>query len=184
MQEVEARFGLAVPGRSIGPWPRRTGAPQAPRPDGTGPPARAGSVAHRDHRARAVSNGHHGQRRTAGHLASDSGSRHDADGWIRLWSRRPGVRVPYPTAAGLRSLSTRQVVTEDRPHPSRIRHKIGCALVIPMIIQTILLSPSGPDWIDAASNLSRHDPTSAVQSDTKHLARNRKVVGSVVRILL
>jgi hypothetical protein len=26
---VEARIGLAVPGRPIGPWPRRTGAPQA-----------------------------------------------------------------------------------------------------------------------------------------------------------
>jgi hypothetical protein len=29
MQEVEARFGLAVPGRPIGPWSRRTGAPGA-----------------------------------------------------------------------------------------------------------------------------------------------------------
>jgi hypothetical protein len=29
MQEVEARFGLAVPGRPIGPWSRRTGAPEA-----------------------------------------------------------------------------------------------------------------------------------------------------------
>jgi hypothetical protein len=47
-----------------------------------------------------------------------------------------------------------------------------------MIIQTILLSPSGSVWIDAAPNVSRQDPTSAVQADTKHLTRNRKVVGS------
>jgi hypothetical protein len=52
-------------------------------------------------------------------------------------------------------VSTRQVVIEDRPHPSRIRHKIECALVIPMVIQTILLSPFGPDQIDAAPNVSR-----------------------------
>jgi hypothetical protein len=47
-----------------------------------------------------------------------------------------------------------------------------------MIIQTILLYPSGSDQIDEAPNVSRQDPTSAVQSDTKHLTRNRKVVGS------
>jgi hypothetical protein len=91
---------------------------------------------------------------------------------------KAGVRVPHPTAAGLRPLSTRQVVTEDRPHPSRIRHQIDCALIIPMIIQTILLSPSGSDQIDAAPNVSRHDPSGAVQVDAEHLTRNRKVVGS------
>jgi hypothetical protein len=47
-----------------------------------------------------------------------------------------------------------------------------------MIIQTILLYPSGAVWTDAASNVSRQDPTSAGQSDAKHLTRNRKVVGS------
>jgi hypothetical protein len=51
-------------------------------------------------------------------------------------------------------------------------------MVIPMVIQTILLGPSGPDQIDAASNVSRLDPSAAVQSDAEHLARNRKVVGS------
>jgi hypothetical protein len=49
-------------------------------------------------------------------------------------------------------------------------------MVIPMVIQTILLDPSGPDQTDAASNVSRQDPTGAVQSDAEHLARNRKVV--------
>jgi hypothetical protein len=48
-------------------------------------------------------------------------------------------------------------------------------LIIRLIIQTILLQPSGPVWIDAASNVSRQDPTSAVRFDAEHLARNRKV---------
>ena len=47
-----------------------------------------------------------------------------------------------------------------------------------MIIQTIRLDPSGAVWTDAAPNVSRQDPTSAVQADAAHLARNRKVVGS------
>jgi hypothetical protein len=51
-------------------------------------------------------------------------------------------------------------------------------LIIPMIIQTIQLHPSGPDWIDAAPNVSRQDPSCSVQSDAKHLTRNRKVEGS------
>jgi hypothetical protein len=59
-----------------------------------------------------------------------------------------------------------------------IRRRIECALIIPMIIQTTDLHPSGSDQMDAAANVSRHDPTSAVQFDAKHLARNRKVVGS------
>jgi hypothetical protein len=85
------------------------------------------------------------------------------------------VRAPHPTAAGLRSLSTRQVVIEDRPHPSRIRHKIECALIIPMIIQSILLGPPGAVWTDAALNVSRLDPSGAVQIDAEHPSRNRKV---------
>jgi hypothetical protein len=51
-------------------------------------------------------------------------------------------------------------------------------LIIPMIIQTILLDPSGAGWTDAAPNLSRQDPSCSVQSDAEHLARNRKVEGS------
>jgi len=46
-------------------------------------------------------------------------------------------------------------------------------MVIPMVIQSIRLHPSGPDQADAASNVSRGNPTSAVRSDWKHLPRNR-----------
>jgi hypothetical protein len=59
-----------------------------------------------------------------------------------------------------------------------MRRRIECALVIPMIIQTILLDLSRAVWTDAAPNVSRQDPTSAVQVDAEHLARNRKVEGS------
>jgi hypothetical protein len=48
---VEACTGLAVPGRPIGPWSQRTGAPEDVRDrDGTGPSVRTGSVVHRDYR--------------------------------------------------------------------------------------------------------------------------------------
>jgi hypothetical protein len=47
-----------------------------------------------------------------------------------------------------------------------------------MIIQTIGLDPSGTVWIDDAPNVSRLDPSGAVQADAKHPTRNRKVVGS------
>jgi hypothetical protein len=36
MHVLKARIGLAVPGRPISPWSRRTGAPQASATDGTG----------------------------------------------------------------------------------------------------------------------------------------------------
>jgi hypothetical protein len=51
-------------------------------------------------------------------------------------------------------------------------------LIIPMIIQTIGLDPSGAVWTDEASNVSRLDPSGAVQVDAEHPSRNRKVVGS------
>jgi hypothetical protein len=44
-----------------------------------------------------------------------------------------------------------------------------------MIIQTILLYPSGADWTDDASNVSRLDPTGSDQIDAEHPSRNRKV---------
>jgi hypothetical protein len=119
-----ASIGLAVPGRRSVPGRGGPERRRRPRPDGTGTPRsvlgpwRAGTTG-----ARVVSNGHNGQRGTVGRLASDAGSLDDAEQRIRLWSRRPGVRVPHPTAAGLLPLSTRQVVTDDRPHPSRIRTK-------------------------------------------------------------
>jgi hypothetical protein len=42
-----------------------------------------------------------------------------------------------------------------------------------MIIQTILLYPSGAVWTDEASNLSSLDPSGAIQADAKHPTRNR-----------
>jgi hypothetical protein len=47
-----------------------------------------------------------------------------------------------------------------------------------LIIQTILLYPSGAVWTDEASNVSRLDPSGAVQIDAEHPSRSRKVVGS------
>jgi hypothetical protein len=47
-----------------------------------------------------------------------------------------------------------------------------------MIIQTILLDPSGAVWTDEVGNVSRLDPTGSVQVDAEHPSRNRKVVGS------
>jgi hypothetical protein len=47
-----------------------------------------------------------------------------------------------------------------------------------MIIQTIVLDRSGAVWTDEASNVSRLDPSGAIQADAEHPTRNRKVVGS------
>jgi hypothetical protein len=47
-----------------------------------------------------------------------------------------------------------------------------------MIIQTILLDPSGAVWTESATNVSRLDPSGADQIDAEHPTRNRKVVGS------
>jgi hypothetical protein len=49
-------------------------------------------------------------------------------------------------------------------------------LIICLIIQTIGLYPSGVVWTDGASNVSRLDPSGAVQVDADHPSRNRKVV--------
>jgi hypothetical protein len=49
-------------------------------------------------------------------------------------------------------------------------------LIIRLIIQTILLDPSGAVQTDRASNVSRLDPSGAVQTDCEHPSRNRKVV--------
>jgi hypothetical protein len=51
-----------------------------------------------------------------------------------------------------------------------IRHSVGCALIIPMIIPTIRRVASGPVWIDDTSNLSRPDPSGADQIDAEHQA--------------
>jgi hypothetical protein len=51
-------------------------------------------------------------------------------------------------------------------------------MIIPMIIQTIGLDPSGAVWTDEASNVSRLDPSGAIQSDAEHPHHHRKVDGS------
>jgi hypothetical protein len=51
-------------------------------------------------------------------------------------------------------------------------------LIIRLIIQTILLYPSRAVWTDEACNVSRLDPSGAVQIDAEHPTRNRKVEGS------
>jgi hypothetical protein len=38
-------------------------------------------------------------------------------------------------------------------------------MVIPMVIQSIRIVPSGPDQTDAAANVSRRNPTGAVVLD-------------------
>jgi hypothetical protein len=51
-------------------------------------------------------------------------------------------------------------------------------LIIRLIIQTIRLYPSGAVWADSAPNVSRLDPSGAVQIEAEHPTRNRKVEGS------
>jgi hypothetical protein len=51
-------------------------------------------------------------------------------------------------------------------------------LIIPMIIQTIGLDPSGAVWTDEAPHVSRLDPSGADQIDAEHPTHNRKVEGS------
>jgi hypothetical protein len=48
-------------------------------------------------------------------------------------------------------------------------------LIIRLIIQTILLHPSGSDQIDDASNLSSPDPSGADQIDVEHQATDLAV---------
>jgi hypothetical protein len=51
-------------------------------------------------------------------------------------------------------------------------------LIIHLIIQTILLYPSGAVWTDDAAHVSRRNPSGADQIDAKHPTRNRQVEGS------
>jgi hypothetical protein len=44
-------------------------------------------------------------------------------------------------------------------------------LIIPLIIQTILLDPSGAIWTDGPPDVSRLDPSGAVQIDAEHPTR-------------
>jgi nitroreductase len=48
-----------------------------------------------------------------------------------------------------------------------------------MVIQTILLDPSGAVWSDSTSNVSRLDPSGTVQVDAEHPTRNRRSSGRI-----
>jgi hypothetical protein len=96
MRSAQACIGLGCPaGRSVpgrgGPERRRR-----PRPDGTGPSVRTGSVAHRDYRG--TSGQQRSQRATRNRRlpALQPRQRTDARWRFRLRSRRPEVRVPHP----------------------------------------------------------------------------------------
>jgi hypothetical protein len=52
-------------------------------------------------------------------------------------------------------------------------------LIIPLIIQTIRLDPSGPDAIDGLTHLSRPDPTGADQIEAEHQATDLAVEGGL-----
>ena len=56
---------------------------------------------------------------------------------------------------------------------------VAAALIIPLIIQTILLDPSGAVWTDDPSNVSRLDPSGADQIDAEHQATDLAVPRSV-----
>jgi hypothetical protein len=106
---AEALIGLAVPGRPIGPWSRRTGAPEASATDGTGTPTRSVVGPHPTGEpwTTAVRSGHRTHAGTAGRstygpLTSDAGD------------QRSGVRVSPPAAASPSASCPR-----DGGHPGR-----------------------------------------------------------------
>ena len=53
-------------------------------------------------------------------------------------------------------------------------------MIIRLIIQTILLYPTGAVWTDEAGNVSRLNPSGADQIDAEHPTRNRKVGGFTI----
>jgi hypothetical protein len=71
--------------------------------------------------------------------------------------------------------SAAQLPSRSGPACLGIRLSVGCALIIPMIIQTIGLDPSGAVWTDEALNVSRLDPSGAYWVDAEHPSRNRNV---------
>ena len=56
-----------------------------------------------------------------------------------------------------------------------MRSSVGCALIIPMIIQMIGLYPLGAVWTDEASNVSRPDRSGADQIDAERQATDLAV---------
>jgi hypothetical protein len=114
--DAQALIGLAVPGWPIGPWSRRTEAPEAAatRRD-RNPAVRPGSVSYRDHRG---TNGHHGHQRPKRNRRSTSvqlkqqAQRQLADQIVVL-------TVLVCEAAGILSTASDGWLRLNRPRPSR-----------------------------------------------------------------
>ena len=135
-------------GRSI---PSRGGPERhsRPRPDGTGASVRAGSVAHRDQRARAVTNGQQWRRGTAGQRAFNARSLDNTNGRISLWSRRSGVGVvaaadgQQPVSVTTRDPTGRpwRIMTTDPASRRSLTWRFSTAL---MILNTTRSAREGP----------------------------------------
>jgi hypothetical protein len=77
----------------------------------------------------------------------------------------------------LQAVEVSKHLSDGPPESCSPWHPILCRMRL--IIQTILLDPSGAVWTDGASNVSRPDPSGAIPVDAEHPTRNRKVVGSM-----
>jgi hypothetical protein len=84
------------------------------------------------------------------------------------------VLAPLATAWLTGGLPGDGCSAQRKPACLAIRFLVGCAL----IIQTIGLDLSGAVWTEEASNVSRLDPSGAMQGDAEHPTRNRKAKGS------
>jgi hypothetical protein len=118
------------------------------------------------------------RRRTVTGPIPTSASRRRRQTWTALTSAAATSRSGHPTRTGSTATAMEWAARarEGRCLPG-IRFSVGCALIIHLIIQTILLDPSGAVWTDAASNVSSPDPSGAIPTDAEHPTRNRKVAG-------
>src|SRR5262245_25082479 len=91
---------------------------------------------------------------------------------VRGWSRSPTttVRDDY---SGPFSLARR---CSEHQTLCLVLH--GSGVVIPMVIQTIQLALSEPNWTDDTSHVTSLDPTGADQSDAEHQPTDLAVGGS------
>ena len=83
--------------------------------------------------------------------------------------RPGGLRASSPRSCAELAISPRSVSRRTLRIPSN-QFSVRCALIIPMIIQTIPLDPSRAVWTDSPSNVSRPGPSGAVQIDAEHQA--------------
>ena len=118
------------------------------------------------------------RRRTVTRPIPTSASRRRRQTWTALTSAAATSRSGHPTRTGSTVTAMEWAARAREGHclPG-IRFSVGCAVIIHLIIQTILLYPSGAVWTDEASNVSRPGPSGAIPTDAEHPTRNRKVVG-------